>query len=187
MIELERFGRRLREERERKSLNQEAFAALGGVKKNSQVIYEGGKTAPTVEYLYRLAGHGVDIGYVVTGVRSGENISDEQRWFFSAFRSLSTRERRAIKASISILSAMEPDPVQVLERIEMQAMKGAGSHIVLEHPDRNALLRIADDPASSKALRDRAEHLLGARYDPEQQGSLHEQRQGFRSEGGDGE
>lgn len=67
MTTLELFAQRLREERNRKGLNQEDFAALGDVKKNSQVQYEAAKTPPTVEYLLKLADHGVDAAYVLTG------------------------------------------------------------------------------------------------------------------------
>lgn len=72
MNELLGFGQRLKAVREAKGMNQQDFAALAGKQKNSQVQYEGGKTPPPLDYLYRLADHGVDIAYLLTGQRSGE-------------------------------------------------------------------------------------------------------------------
>lgn len=66
------FSARLKAARETKSLNQKDFAELGGVGKTSQVQYEAGNSAPSIDYLYRLADHGVDIGYLLTGRRSDE-------------------------------------------------------------------------------------------------------------------
>jgi transcriptional regulator with XRE-family HTH domain len=83
--QLRRFGDRLREMRILVGANQQEFAGLGGVKKNSQVAYETGKTAPTVEYLYRLAGHGVDIGYILTGRREDGSQGDEERRLVDMF------------------------------------------------------------------------------------------------------
>lgn len=45
-----------------------AFAALGGVKKGSQILYEKG-SAPTADYLEAIGAGGVDILYVLTGRR----------------------------------------------------------------------------------------------------------------------
>lgn len=64
------FPSRLRDERKRLGLSQEALAALGGVKLNAQSNYENGKRAPDSAYLEAIASHGVDVGYLLTGVRS---------------------------------------------------------------------------------------------------------------------
>ncbi len=84
LTDLGEFGARLREVRQAKGLNQEDFAALGGVRKNSQVLYEGGKSAPNVEYLYKLRDHGIDLSYLVTGQhdaadRIGAHVTEELR------------------------------------------------------------------------------------------------------------
>lgn len=64
-------GERLREERERLGLNQVAFAAQGGVQKAAQINYEKDERRPDTEYLAGIAAAGVDVLYVVTGVRAG--------------------------------------------------------------------------------------------------------------------
>lgn len=113
--QLRRFGERLREARILTGSNQQEFAVLGGVKKNSQVSYETGKTAPTVEYLYRLAGHSVDIGYVLTGRRGDGSREGEERQLVDMFDKLDTRERDAIVTMLAILTGtvQDADPARV--------------------------------------------------------------------------
>ncbi len=56
-----RFGELLRLVRQRTGKSQGAFAALGGVSKNSQLQYEKGETAPSVSYLLKLRDAGIDV------------------------------------------------------------------------------------------------------------------------------
>ncbi|SDK67110.1 XRE family transcriptional regulator [Billgrantia gudaonensis] len=67
---LSNIGERLREERTRLGLSQTAFGEVGGVKKFAQSNYETGKRHPDALYLESLAKIGVDIQYVVSGIRS---------------------------------------------------------------------------------------------------------------------
>ncbi|WP_134163314.1 helix-turn-helix domain-containing protein [Pseudomonas citronellolis] len=70
------FGDRLRLERERLGLSQEALGEIGGVKKLAQINYEKGKRHPDSEYLAAIAGAGVDVLYLLTGQRSsGQSIA----------------------------------------------------------------------------------------------------------------
>lgn len=64
------IGTRLREERERLGLSQEALGATGGVKKLAQFNYEKGDRQPDAAYLAAVAAVGVDVLYVLTGQRS---------------------------------------------------------------------------------------------------------------------
>ena len=68
-MEKDNFPARLREERERLGLNQEALAEMGGVKKLAQHKYEKGENSPTVAYLQAVAAAGVDVVYALTGMR----------------------------------------------------------------------------------------------------------------------
>ena len=61
-------GNRLREERTRIGMTIVAFAALGGVKKGSQILYEKG-SPPSADYLALIVHLGVDVLYVLTGRR----------------------------------------------------------------------------------------------------------------------
>jgi transcriptional regulator with XRE-family HTH domain len=66
---LSAIGDRLRRERERLGLSQTDFAALAGASKRAQIRYEAGERSPDAEYLARLARHGVDVLWVITGKR----------------------------------------------------------------------------------------------------------------------
>lgn len=61
---------RLKEERVRLGLNQDAMAAAAGLKRNAQINYEKGDRSPDSDYLIAVAGLGVDVGYVLTGRHS---------------------------------------------------------------------------------------------------------------------
>lgn len=67
---MSKIGERLREERKRLGMSQEAFGALAGVKTNAQFNYEAGNRSPDSDYLSALAKHGVDVLYVLTGRRT---------------------------------------------------------------------------------------------------------------------
>ena len=66
------IGRRLKEERARLKLSQNALGAIGGVETNAQGNYESGTRYPRADYLSRIAQCGVDVTYVVTGLRVPE-------------------------------------------------------------------------------------------------------------------
>jgi transcriptional regulator with XRE-family HTH domain len=61
---------RLREERERLGLSQEALGVQGGVRKQAQHMYESGVRRPDSDYLERIATAGADVLYILTGQRS---------------------------------------------------------------------------------------------------------------------
>ena len=63
------FGFRLREERERLQLSQEAFGALCDVGRVAQANYEHGNRSPSVGNNYFLDKLGVDVPYVLWGDR----------------------------------------------------------------------------------------------------------------------
>ena len=69
---MDSFQDRLKEERTRMSANQSEFAQIGGVQKNAQIKYEKGERSPDADYLQRIAAHGVDVLYLLTGHRDGQ-------------------------------------------------------------------------------------------------------------------
>lgn len=75
------FHERLREERKRLGLNQTDFSAFAGVTTETQSNYERGSRKPDSDYLQAIAVRGVDVGYLLTGVRtsvqSGHATGDE--------------------------------------------------------------------------------------------------------------
>lgn len=72
-IEEKLRGARLREERERLGLTQDAFATACGVRRRAQANYESGERAPGARYLEAAGKIGVDVGYVLDGERTTED------------------------------------------------------------------------------------------------------------------
>jgi transcriptional regulator with XRE-family HTH domain len=75
------FGDRLREERQRFGLNQIDFGEWGGVTKSAQLNYEKGERSPDADYLMALMARGVDVHYLLTGVRqehAGSTLTSDQ-------------------------------------------------------------------------------------------------------------
>lgn len=68
------IGKRLQEERERLTLNQTNFAGLVGVDRKSLFNYENNKQQPNAAYLAKAASVGIDVLYVLTGMRN-ENVA----------------------------------------------------------------------------------------------------------------
>lgn len=140
--EIEAFGERLREVRNDMRMSQIEFGKLAEASEGSQTAYEKGKTAPTVAYLFRLREHGVDIGYLLTGIRSdGPNLV-ENGHFMTRLMQLSTRERRAVARLVDDLAGITPE---------------AGSVASLLDPDQYAEARGAALPT----LHDRQKHFRG--------------------------
>lgn len=63
------MGLRLKEERKRLGKTQEELAEAGGVRRLSQIQYENETTAPSTRYLSGIAAVGVDLSYVLLGLR----------------------------------------------------------------------------------------------------------------------
>lgn len=92
----ESAGERLREERSRLGFKQEEFAQIGGVNRNTQGSYERGDRSPDANYLAAIAAHGVDLLYVVTGVRSPQptdSITAEEAGFVQLLRTMDESDR----------------------------------------------------------------------------------------------
>lgn len=66
------FGLRLKEERLRLRLSQAQLAELAGIQRLAQLQYEAEGTAPTTRYLSAVATAGVDLSYLILGIRLGE-------------------------------------------------------------------------------------------------------------------
>ncbi|WP_080925998.1 hypothetical protein [Pseudomonas chlororaphis] len=67
-------------------MNQTDFGRVGAVSKGSQILYEKGDGSPTADYLSAIALAGVDVQYVLTGVRSSVALTPEERLLIERFR-----------------------------------------------------------------------------------------------------
>ncbi|MCX8665671.1 MULTISPECIES: helix-turn-helix domain-containing protein [unclassified Gilliamella] len=80
------IGLRLKEERERMGLSQVAMGEIANVKKLTQLNYEKGERFPDALYLSTLANFGLDVQYVVTGIRTTNNLSIDEQDLIDKFR-----------------------------------------------------------------------------------------------------
>ena len=80
------IGQRLKEERERIGLSQEQLGIVGGVKKLAQFRYENGDTYPNAQYLTEVVKIGIDVNYVLFGVRSNAALTSEEQQLLETFR-----------------------------------------------------------------------------------------------------
>ncbi|MBK1686218.1 helix-turn-helix domain-containing protein [Rubrivivax gelatinosus] len=98
---------RLREERARLGLTQTEFGALGQVSKDAQLRYERGDRVPDAAYLAAVAGHGVDVLYVVTGVRSAtfsDRLSSEQVSLLEHYAAATDEGKAAVRYVLTALA-----------------------------------------------------------------------------------
>lgn len=73
------FGQRLKTERLRLQLSQAQLAEAGGIQRLAQLQYESEATAPTTRYLSAIATAGVDLSYLILGIRLGDgDLTPEQ-------------------------------------------------------------------------------------------------------------
>ena len=96
LIQMSNFSDRLKEERKRLGLNQDDFAALGGVKKGAQFNYENGSRAPDSDYLAAIAAAGVDTQYLLLGIPSIEGLTDDEGELLAAYRHLDLRAKARV-------------------------------------------------------------------------------------------
>jgi transcriptional regulator with XRE-family HTH domain len=68
------FGQRLKEERKRLNMSQADFAEIAGCQRLAQLQYESEATAPTTRYLSAIGAAGVDLSYLILGLRFGQGI-----------------------------------------------------------------------------------------------------------------
>ena len=80
------IGLRLKEERERMGLSQVAMGEIANVKKLTQLNYEKGERFPDALYLSTLATFGLDVQYVVTGIRTTSSLSVDEQDLIDKFR-----------------------------------------------------------------------------------------------------
>ncbi len=98
------FGERLREERERLRLNQTAFAAVGGVTKKTQMLYEAGERFPDVRYLAAVQQIGCESRYVITGLRDAppvETLTADEQELLTLFRAAPLAVKAAAVAGLA--------------------------------------------------------------------------------------
>lgn len=94
------FCDRLKEERERLGFTQEAFGAIGGVKKLAQLKYEKGERSPDANYLAAISKVGADVLYLLAGARTEATIGGEEELLLKGFRAMDAETKRRTLAMV---------------------------------------------------------------------------------------
>jgi transcriptional regulator with XRE-family HTH domain len=105
---------RLKEERTRLGLTQQAFAEFSLAKKRTIADWEKGVSSPTAVQLEALSKIGFDVLYVVTGMRSATIaeqkstlLNREEEVLLDNFRNSSPEAKAALKATSNALAQRE--------------------------------------------------------------------------------
>lgn len=101
------FGARLKEERKALGVSIKDFSALGGVEANAQGRYEKGARMPKSDYLMAIHRNGVDILYVLTGVRPAVtpgSLSAAETLLIERYRTLADEDKGAVTQITKSLS-----------------------------------------------------------------------------------
>ncbi|WP_269792421.1 helix-turn-helix transcriptional regulator [Stenotrophomonas sp. Iso1] len=100
ITQMEEMGARLKEERIRLGMNQDEMAALAGMKRMAQLRYEKGERSPDGLFFAAAARAGVDVQYVITGIREGSMDAAEAE-LLARFRATSGELRAAALAVLT--------------------------------------------------------------------------------------
>ncbi|MGB6054491.1 MAG: helix-turn-helix domain-containing protein [Burkholderiaceae bacterium] len=118
------FGERLRSERNRLGLNQDDFAALGGVKKRAQITYEQDERLPDAAYLQGVAGSGVDVLYVLIGETAVNAITSDEKELLLGYRLLDVRVKAGVLSMVNGFTVPGSSPSAVFKGDVGQVVKG---------------------------------------------------------------
>jgi transcriptional regulator with XRE-family HTH domain len=100
-------GECLREERVRLGLKQEEMAQIGGVTRNTQGSYERDERRPDTGYLKALHTVGLDILYVVTGVRTPSpvgGLSEDEEVMVKRYRSMPPDDQKSVRRFLQAIA-----------------------------------------------------------------------------------
>lgn len=118
-------GERLKEERKRLKMTQDAFADAGGIAVSTLKLYENGDREAGCGFLSAIAERGADAQYIVTGVRSTTNLAADEQVLLDGFRELDDVTKRRLLAFV----LTESGPVAVQKKIKEASAKYAGAKI----------------------------------------------------------
>lgn len=127
------LGKRLKEERQRLELTQQAMAEACGVSKRAQLNYESGDQLPGGGYLAATAGLGVDVVFVLTGNRAAAG-SAEEALLLAAYRNASPEVKRVVLAA---LGAKVSPPSATRAGIVIKG--GEQGNVIQGNPDMSGL------------------------------------------------
>ena len=102
------FGTRLKNERNRLGMTQPELAAIGGVQKNAQSLYEKDANPVTSDYLEKVAKVGIDIHFLFYGEYSDKATSGHFQDLLKALLGLSPEQQAIGFGMLSMLQSGDP-------------------------------------------------------------------------------
>lgn len=103
------IGEILKEERLRLAMNQDDFAAVGGLKRRAQTLYEQNERSPDAMYLRALAAIGVDVQYILTGEQAASALTQFEKDLLAGYRNLDQRGKAGVLGMINGMNAEPGD------------------------------------------------------------------------------
>lgn len=125
-MEISPFGERLKSERKRLGFSQDAFAAVGGVRKQAQISYEQGKTLPDIGFMAAVSKIGVDVSYVIFGSPTADALTPDEQQVLEGFRRLDVVGKARV---LGVLEGAAPAEVGRKNATHIIAGGGIGQHI----------------------------------------------------------
>jgi len=132
------LSERLKEEREKKGLNQAAFAAVGGVGRSAQINYEKGERYPDAQYLEAIAKIGCDIQFIITGEPVTEKLTTDEVRLLEAFRAADIKIKAAAMAVLDSDSLISHD-VKSKSSMNIGSIGNVGTNITSERISNNKI------------------------------------------------
>ncbi|OOF80857.1 hypothetical protein BKG92_10130 [Rodentibacter ratti] len=90
---LENIGNRLREERKKLKFSQKDFSKLAGVTVQAQFKYEHNRVLPRANYFVNISSLGIDVNYVLFGIKGELVRNEEERRLLHLFRTSKDLQR----------------------------------------------------------------------------------------------
>ncbi|MQR01440.1 helix-turn-helix domain-containing protein [Glaciimonas soli] len=103
------IGEILKEERARLAMNQDDFAAVGGLKRRAQTLYEQNERSPDAVYLRALAAIGVDVQYILTGEQAASALTQHEKEMLINYRNLNHRDQICVQAMVNAMTVQPND------------------------------------------------------------------------------
>lgn len=100
---MDSLGGRLRQERLRLGMSQTEFGRVGGVQKLAQINYEKGERIPDANALAAWVQIGVDVLYILTGLRS-QPLTAEEIALLDNYRNCPPEGKAAVRATSAALT-----------------------------------------------------------------------------------
>ncbi len=124
---MDTVGERLRAERDRLQMTQDAFAAAMGCKKRALANYESGERSPDASLLGGAARVGADVLFIVTGQRTDGLLSAEEQTLLSYYRDAPAAVRRA--AMGALVGGAQPGGMTMTQAGMTMTQSGGGVQV----------------------------------------------------------